>query len=119
MERLNIIKDIPELRKLILENPELPICVLVNYEVVWDEYAYTYASSVQAYIGEILDCEVPHKDGYVFNDRDDLREHIEYYLEEDTDGQGLCDEEFEKLVDKELEKYELYWVKAIIVRADN
>ena len=78
MERLNVIKDIPELRKLIIENPELPICVLVNYEVVWDEYAYTYAPSVQVYIGEILDCEVGTGFKIIFPENFDHT--LEYHL---------------------------------------
>lgn len=113
---MSIIQDIPELRKLIIENPELPICVLVENDLPWEEYSYTYAASVRVYIGEILDCDVPYSDGYVFNDRDDLGEHLQCHLDVDD---SVSDEEFEKLVDKEVEKYEPYWKKVIVVRAES
>ena len=113
---MSIIQDIPELRKLIIENPELPICVLVENDLPWEEYSYTYAASVRVYIGEILDCDVPYSEGYVFNDRADLEEHLQCHLDVDD---SVSDEEFEKLVDKEVEKYEPYWKKVIIVRAES
>ena len=46
---MSIIQDIPELRKLIIENPKLPICVLVENDLPWEEYPYTYAASVKVY----------------------------------------------------------------------
>ena len=110
MTDLNIIKDSTELRKLIAENPELPIVVLAS-EDSWNEesFAWCFCSNVRAAIDEILDCELPFGYGKVFNDRDEFEEELAIYLD-------VPDED---IFQRELEKYNPYWKKVIAIYADN
>ena len=118
MVELNLVEDSSELRKLIAENPELPIVVLVESDSTCEEFAYTYMSSVSAHIGELLDCEPPWTD-IVCSDRDDLREGLQTYLEGDDVTAKLSDIEFDALLEEKLKEYELLWKKAIIICAGN
>lgn len=104
---LDMLHDCSELRKFITENPELPIVVLVGDETNTGDYQYV--SQVKCTIGEVLDCELPIGDGKAFYDRDDFREELGDFLCD------LSDEEFEH----ELEKYEPYWKKVIVVWVNN
>lgn len=116
IEPLGIVHDASELRKLIAENPDLPICVLVGREAASDEFAYTYCTDVRAYIGEILDCEVSTRE-CVITDRDDLKDALDdLYCDEYAD---LSDDEYDKAIEAKIAEYEPFWKKAIVVYADN
>lgn len=113
---LGIVHDASELRKLIAENPELPICVLVGREAASDEFSYTYCTDTRAYVGEILDCEIPTRE-CVVTDRDDLKDALDdLYCDEYAD---LSDDEYDKAIEAKIAEYEPFWKKAIIVYADN
>lgn len=106
-----------ELKKLILENPDLPIVVLAGEEASSYDWYWTYCSSVSCHISEILDCDYYDYDDTVFTDRDRLEEKIgddlcdEYY--------GKPDEEFEAAVNRKLAELEPYWKKVIAIYANN
>ena len=119
MQKLNLVKDSTGLRKAIAENPELPIVVMVGREAALEEYGFTYCEVVIAEVGEILDCYTPWKEEIVYNDREDFEEDLADYLCDNPEYTKLSDEEFEKILEKEKAKYEPYWKKAIIVKADN
>lgn len=106
-----------ELKKLIFENPDLPIVVLAGEEASSYDFYWTYCSSVSCHISEILDCDYYDYDDTVFTDRDRLEERIEDDLYDE-----YCDkseEEYEAAIKRELEKYEPYWQKVIAICATN
>ncbi len=117
----HMIKDSTELRKMIAENPELPIVVLVGSDAAWDDYAYTYCTCVSCFVGEILDCEPPFaNDGFVVNDKEDFRERMEEWLVDQDDRYAkMSDAEFDAILAEEMAKYEPYWKKCICIQADN
>lgn len=119
MQKLNLVKDSTELRKAIAENPELPIVVMVGREAALDEYGYTYCEVVNVKIDEILDCFTPWNEETVYADRDDFEEDLADYLCDEPEYKNTSGEEFDKALEKEKAKYEPYWIKAIIVTADN
>ena len=106
-----------ELRKLILENPELPIAVLAGGHANTGDYPYMYCSNIHFEISEILDCDFLDADGLVYRDRDDFENDIANYLAPEYEGES--DEKFEKAVQKEIDKYEPYWKKVIAIYVDN
>lgn len=113
-----IVHDNSELRKLIAENPDLPIVVLVG-EYAWSgEYGYECCTDVACCIDEILDCETPFDDEYVFSDRDDFEEQLADYLMTLPKAKNLTDKEFDKMVEAEVLKYVPYWRKVISIRAN-
>ena len=108
-----------ELKKLIAEHPDLPIVVIVNAEVVADDdYNWWYAPDVSFSLGELLDCDQDVNDMKVYTDRDDFEEDLADILGDSGDYDETTGEEFDKIVQEELKKYEPYWKKVIQIRAD-
>lgn len=90
-----------ELKKLIAENPELPIVVLVG-EGADGEHCWTYCSSIRFSIGEILNCDYLDYDDTVFTDRDRLEEKISDDLYDEYCNKP--DAEYDAAVQRELQK---------------
>lgn len=112
------LKQTDELKELIAKYPDYPIVVIVDSEVVADcDYGWWYAPEIRFGIGEILDCEQDIDDEKTYIDRDELEEDIEEMLSWDNRYEKLSDEDFNKVVEKELNKYEPYWKKVIQIRA--
>lgn len=112
------LKQTDELKELIAKYPNYPIVVIVDSEVVADyDYGWWYAPEIRFGIGEILDCEQDVDDEKTYIDRDELEEDIRDKLSWDEIYDKLSDEEFDKVVEKELNKYEPYWKKVIQIRA--
>ena len=106
-----------ELRKLILENPDLPIVVLAGEEANNGFYGWMFCGSISFHIDEILDCDYYDYDDAVFTDRGRLEEFIEESLYDEYCGKP--DEEYEAAIKRELDKYEPYWKKVIAIYATN
>ena len=115
---LGLIHDATELRKLIAENPDLPIVVIAGEEANGGDYCWMYCSSVSAQIEEILDARLPFDDERVFSDREMFEEAITDHLN-DKGTENLSEEDFDALVKTEIAKYEPYWRKVIAVYVDN
>lgn len=117
MQELNLAQNNEKLRKLIAENPDLPICVLCHQDLCSDEYAFTYATDIAVEICEILDCETPTGGGVVYTDRDDLRDDLrDYYCDDYPDE---TDAEYDAIIEEKLTEYEPYWKKCISIRCYN
>ena len=106
-----------ELKKLMAENPDLPIVVLAGQEASGDYWGWTYCSSISFGIDEILDCDYYDYNDTVFTDRDRLEEKIGDDLWDEYHQQS--DENYDAAVKRELEKYEPYWKKVIAIYATN
>lgn len=110
-----ISKESEELKKLILENPDLQLVVLAREES-WDgEHTWTFCDNISFRIEEILNCDYVDDHDCVFVDRDDLEEHIENCLYDE-----YCDkpeEEYEAAIVKKLAELEPYWEKVIAIYA--
>lgn len=104
-----------ELRRLIIENPELPLVVMAGMDCNNGDWAFMSCSDCHAELGEILDCDQEVNDEKVYSDRDDFREDLEYCYD-DFEG---SDQEFEQMIAHELEQYEPYWKKCIFLYVDN
>lgn len=113
------VKQTDELKELIAEHPDYPIVVLCSYEVVADnDFIWWYAPCLSFSIGEILDCEQDINDERIYVDRDQFEEDIQDRLADDEQYENLSDAEFDKVVKAELAKYEPYWKKVIVIKAD-
>ena len=106
-----------ELKKLILENPDLSIVVLAGDEANCGDWAWTYCSNISFNIDEILDCDFYDYDDTVFTDRSRLEEKIEEDLYDEYHDKS--DDEYEAAIKREVEKYEPYWKKVIAIYANN
>lgn len=135
MERLgHIICDSSKLRQLIAERPELPLVFLVDSDVVADiDYNSWYCSDIRCYIGEILDCDFSKEK--IYTDRQEFEEDLEtlicdnwndYCPDKHACGSrcyecycDIPDQQFEDVLQKELDKYKRYWTDCIIIHGTN
>lgn len=121
-ERLDfgIIHDAQPLRKLIAENPDLPIVVLAGNDAACYEYSWTYCADVSCGVDYILDVKTPYdNDGErVFTDETEFEEEISDQLFND-ETEKLSDEQYDAMVRAEVEKYAPYWRKVIAVYVTN
>lgn len=99
-------------RRLLNENPELPIVSFILVDV--REGCQEIDCSIRAEIGEVLNCTVKPDEGRVYYDREDLEEDLRFYLDGITTD---SEEEFEQMIKDQMKMYEPYWVKCIIVWA--
>lgn len=112
-----IAKKSDELKKLILENPDLPIVVLAGQDATTGCHAWTFCSYIGFRLGEILDCDYCDYDDTVFTDRDRLEEYVMDELCDQYDE--ATDEELNMLLKDRLAVLEPYWKKVIAIYADN
>ena len=109
---LNIATNTQELRKLIIENPDLPLLVFAGENAYIDDgiHSTICCSSARCELGEFLDCYVDEDHyGTVFTDRDYLSDVIEDYCEDKDDPYDA----------ERFHAYDPYWKKCIILYVDN
>lgn len=116
MNDYKLIHDASALRKLMRENPDLPIVVLAGEEANIGGYAWMYCSNIKCEIGHILDAVTPCCD--IFTDRGEFEDAVSDWVYCDG-NEDLPEEEFDALVRAEMAKYEPYWRKVIVVYVDN
>ena len=109
-----------ELRRLIIENPDLPLLIFAGEDANPGDYSYTSCSSCHAEVGEFLDCMQEVNDERCYTDRDtfaeDLADNLYGDLHDDWTG---TDGEWDKYVEDQVAEYNPYWRKAIILYVDN
>ena len=120
---LNLAKNTDKLKKLIAEHPDYPIVVLVGDEANTGDCNWMYCTSISFEVGEILDYELPYDNEFVCCDRDEFNERFEDWLWGELGGcdnpPKITEEEFQKTLSEEKEKYEPYWKKVIAILSDN
>ena len=106
-----------ELKRLIAENPDLPIVVLAGEEANGGDYPWMFCSCISFDVGEILDCEYLDYDDAVFTDRERLEEVVADRLYDNNPTIG--EEEFNIAVAEKVKEFEPYWKKVIAIYATN
>lgn len=121
MTEYRLIHDATALRKLIAENPDLPIVVLAGEEANGGDWSWVYCASVDCNITEILDIKTPYDrdDGIVFDDKGDFEEAVADVLEDREECKNMTNAEFDETVKRETAMYDRYWRKVIAVYATN
>ena len=105
-----------QLRKLLLEYPELPVIVFANDSANSGDYACLSCMDISVEVGEFLDCQQEYNDCYCFTDRDEFRDEI---AENVFFGQEITDEELERETERIFAEYEPYWKPCIIMTVGN
>lgn len=99
-----------ELKKLIVDNPELPLLIFVGEEAYNDEYCYCSSTNCRAEVKEIV------LYGDMWLDKQYYRAELIDELANDKDFFKLPDTEFYAIVDKKINETE--FIKAIVVYVD-
>ena len=115
---LGLIHDATELRKLIAENPDLPIVVLASEDCNDGEHAWVYCSSVTCSIDYLLDVRTPYDKDTTFTDKEEFVNEVADQMWND-ETMKLSDADYEAMVDAEVAKYDPYWRKVIAVYCSN
>ena len=100
-----------KIRELIAAHPSLSVVYFVQADC---DGEYGLATHSTAEVGIVLLCKGPN-DERIYTDEDELRDDIYSDVCMDPKYNGITDDEYDKLVDAELEKYEPYWEECIIV----
>ena len=109
-----------DLRKLIIDNPDLPLLVFAGEDANHNgDYPYMSCSYINSYIGEFLDCSQIINESICYTDRDDFEDDLADYLDNLEDVAAMTDVEFDARLKQELAKYEPYWKKCIILYVNN
>lgn len=115
-----IVTDNKELKRLILENPELPLLCFATEEANHGEWS-TELASCRCHKGVVLDatneCWLP-RDDRVYTDESDLEEDIQYCLSCEEEYESLSDDEFDNAVAEKMKALEPYWKECIILTVD-
>ena len=106
-----------ELRKLIMDNPDLPVVVLASDDANNGDWCWQYCYSVSCGIDEILDCDFVDNCDAVFNDRDYLEEYLYDILYDEYLNKSAT--EYNEAVTRKMEELEPYWTKVIAIYASN
>ena len=104
------------LRRMILENPDLPLVVFAGEEANGGDYSWICCTDVRVEKGEILDCEGPNNE-YIYTDRDELEDDVADQLYGEVGN--LPDDELNSLLKEKISRYEEHWTKCIILRVTN
>ena len=121
---LDLAQNTEKLKKLIEEHPDYPIVVLAGEDANSGDYYWMFCSDVSFNVGEILDCQAPYYDEAVCCDREYFEDKMSDWLfdkllDDGIDAQHMPDEDFDKLLQEEIKKYEPYWKKVIVIWATN
>ena len=112
MKDYDIAHSCDDLKKLIAENPDLPLVFDANEDANTDGYETMICTVVYARIGEVLDCDQDINNERIYTDRAEFKDAVEEYLY-DTDGN------YEQELERILAQYEPSWKKCILVTVGN
>lgn len=106
------------LKKAILEHPDLPLVFFCDPEICTDDDGMYPATGISVHVGEVLSIKDNDTFMRTFTDEDEdaLEDTIRNHLDMSDEAQGISDEEYEKMVQKELDYYNAHWKDCIIVK---
>lgn len=114
-----LLSECKDLKELMFKNPDLPLLFMAGNTGNDGDFMYMSCHSISASKCEFLDDSPNFGDGSIYTSREQLREDVEFYLMNEDGNYKLGEEEFNKLVDEEMEKYEDKWRECIIVYVGN
>lgn len=116
-----LLKGNEKIRKLILDNPDLPLVFLATEEANIGEYATMFCTSTRVELGELLDCKQEINDEITYTDRDDFKADIYDLLADNANDndQIMPEEWFDTEAERIASEYESYWKPCILITVGN
>lgn len=115
---LGCVFETDELRKMIIEHPELPIMVLAGEDSWNGEHGYTCCSKVYCTIEEVPDYDLLDGNDCIFTDREEFADFMDDKCCEELD-EDMDENEYEKRLGYRIHNYDKYWKKVITITVDN
>lgn len=103
-----------ELLKLIKENPDLDVVVMVNTQELTYDYGYLLLEKIRA---EVTDIYNSPDDETIYFDKEDIVEELRNYLANNEEYANMSDEEYDKMCEEKAKDY--FYKKAIVIWAEN
>lgn len=100
--------DTSELKKLIIENPELPLLVFCGEDAVCQDYSYS-----MAYVNHCLIQSLALYNNEIWMDKEDYTDRLRDDLCDKEEYENLSDEEYDKMIEQKVAETE--FVKAIVI----
>lgn len=119
MPEYYFLNECKELKKLIAENPDLPIMFFADDTGNDGAYSYISCGTIRAHKGKILDCPNEVDNEIVFDDKRYFEDELEEMLCGIDEYRNLSEEEFRAVFEKEKSKYDDKWKDCIIVYVGN
>lgn len=101
------LKDTTKLRKLILENPELPVLIFVGEEAYQGEYSYNQADAKVVKVENLT----LYKEEWI--SEDEYKDILYNDLADEEEYKDLSDEDYEKMIIKRVRETE--FIEAIVI----
>lgn len=101
------LKDCVELKKMILEHPDLPLLIFCGEDAWCEDFQYAQAMSATPSIQKLT------LYGDQWMDEDDYGEKLYDNLSDEEEYKNLTDEDYEKMIEQEIEETE--FTKAIVI----
>ena len=101
------LKDTTKLRKLILENPELPVLIFVGEEAYQGEYLYNQADATVVKVEDLT----LYKEEWI--SEDEYKDILYNDLADEEEFMDLSDEDYEKMIIKIVKETE--FIEAIVI----
>lgn len=110
-----------ELRKLLVENPDLPLLVFASDDCNNGDYTFTICGSCSARLGEFLDCMQEVRDDRCYIDREDFEEDLSemLYDENEETAEAMSVDEWNRFVAEKVKEYDPFWKPCILLFVDN
>lgn len=113
------LNECQELKRLIIENPDLPLMFFAGDTGNDGTFDYMSCSMIRAHKGRVLDCENEVNDEIIFDDEGYFEEELRVMLCDEYVYSNFTDDEFEEIFEEEKSKYDDKWKDCIIVRVGN
>lgn len=101
------LKDLTNLRNLIIENPDLPLLIFCGEEAWNEDYQYSQAYASEGEVQEIT------LYGEVWLDRDEYEEALSDDLASEEEYKHLSDKEYDEMIKKKVAETE--FIEAIVI----
>lgn len=122
---LEFLHNADYLRKIIIENPDLPVCFIANEEDCIDGGMNTLMNTAYINIEKVFSAHLPFTDyddfTKLYDDKIEFEEDLQdYFTDYNFDGCNKMDEKtFNEWFDKQLKSLEPYWKDVIMIRVSN
>lgn len=113
------LSECKKLKKLITQNPDLPLIFFADEAANNGAYRYMSCNEIEAYKGKILDCPNTVDNETIFDSKRWFEEDLREMLCEKYAYSNFTDDEFEEIFKEEKSKYDDKWKDCIIVYVRN
>ncbi|MDO5558419.1 MAG: hypothetical protein Q4F95_02345 [Oscillospiraceae bacterium] len=118
MQEIAKLKDVSEIRQLIIDNPDLPLIVAVSKDLTGEDmdYNYSIATNTIASVDSMTVCEDKKHDTMLWLTKEEFADALSDIYGDNPKYRDMSDKEFEKVIQEKVNQAE--FTKAIVIYAN-